>query len=323
MKLLAHLLVLLSLGPFVAKGDEPAPPARLAAFAARLKELEAAGRLSKAEATELYELVAGALPSSSPPEPVDLESLAKRLKAAVTNGEMTEAQATAAYKRAVAGAGDAKRMTLKKSQNNANDSFYSIVIGRLKSKDIELGEFTLQVNYVTSIYGDRSLKDTILGKTVKVVGVSGPWIDKLLLIKRGETLKLRSGTLHDGTLSLSPKATVLERAAPFDPETYPIPPETFRGFRGVVTGTIESKSDQGYELTLRVEKVASTMDGNAASKPTSIEGRLMNMQGFYNGPFREKFADLRIGDKIRVGAAHRVPEIDALEVIEVLETTAK
>jgi hypothetical protein len=99
------------------------------------------------------------------------------------------------------------------------NTFYSIVIGRLKSKDVELGEFTLEVDYITAIYGDRSLKQTVLGKTVKVVGISGAWLDTLLLIKRGETLKFRSGTLQGTTFSLSPKATVLERAVPFDPET--------------------------------------------------------------------------------------------------------
>ncbi|GIS63176.1 MAG: hypothetical protein CM1200mP2_54010 [Planctomycetaceae bacterium] len=38
---------------------------------------------------------------------------------------------------------------------------------RLKSKDVELGEFTMQVDYITAIYGDRSLKQTVLGKTVR------------------------------------------------------------------------------------------------------------------------------------------------------------
>ena len=102
-------------------------------------------------------------------------------------------------------------------------------------------------------------------------------------------------------------------------KTYPVPPETFRGFQGVVIGTIESKSDQGYDLTLRVSKVVETIDGNKATQPQSIEGRLMDMQGFFAGAFRSKFDDLSIGDTIRVGAAHQIPETDALEVTRVLE----
>ena len=254
----------------------------------------------------------------------DLDALGQRLKAAVKNGEITVKEAVTTYQKAAAAAGiklDGKGKGAGKGKGN-NDSFYAIIIGRLKSKDIELGEFSMEVDYVTSIYGDRKLKDTIIGKRVKVVGVSGPWLDKLLLMKRGQTLKLRSGTLTGTTISLSPKATVLERAEPFDPATYPVPPEEFRGFQGVVTGKIESKSDQGYDMTLRVSKVEQTLDGNQATKPESIVGRLMDMQGFYNGQYREKFDDLRIGDTIRVGAAHRVPETDVLEVIGELKKVA-
>ena len=196
------------------------------------------------------------------------------------------------------------------------NSFYSIVIGRLKSKDVELGEFTLDVDYITAIYGDRSLKQTVVGKTVKVVGISGSWLDTLLLIKRGETLKFRSGTLQGTTFSLSPKATVLERAVPFDPETYPVPAESFRGFRGVVVGTITEKSEQGYELTLKINSIERSQRTSRATDPKASIGRLMSMRGFFNDPFREKFGDLKIGDRIRVGAVHTDPTVDSFTVVE-------
>ena len=72
-------------------------------------------------------------------------------------------------------------------------NFYAVVIGRLKTKDIELGEFTFDVDHVSSMYGNRWVKDEIVGKTIKVTGVSGPFVDKLLQIKRGQMLKVRSG----------------------------------------------------------------------------------------------------------------------------------
>lgn len=255
----------------------------------------------------------------------DLDALGRYLKAAVSKGELSAKEAFATYQKAAAKAGiklDSQgkgKGKGKGTRKGSNGSFYAIIIGRLKSKEIELGEFTMEVDYVTSIYGDRKLKDTIIGRRVKVVGVSGPWLDKLLLIKRGQTLKLRSGTLTGTTISLSPKATVLERADPFDPKTYPVPPEEFRGFRGIVTGRIESKSDQGYDMTLRVTKVDQTLDDNEAARPESIVGRLMDLQGFYNEEFRKTFDDLKIGDAIRLGAAHRVPETDVLEVTQQLE----
>ena len=207
----------------------------------------------------------------------------------------------------------------KGGRKGGANTFYSIVIGRLKSKDVELGEFTLDVDYITAIYGDRSLKRTVLGKTVKVVGISGAWLDTLLLIKRGETLKFRSGTLEGTTFSLSPKATVLERAIPFDPETYPVPAESFRGFRGVVVGTISEKSEQGYELTLKIDSIERSQKNSRASDAKASVGRLMSMRGFFNEQFREKFGDLKIGDRIRVGAVHTDPTVDSFTVVEELE----
>jgi hypothetical protein len=312
--------------------DEPVGPtnasiAKLFDHAAELKAKVETGELSEESAYETFRRhfnrVSGA-EQKVLPQPVDLKTIGAQLKAAVTDGKMTKEEAIALYERAAAMATKGEMVVpkagkAKGSKVGPTDSFYSIVIGRLLTKDIEIGEFTMEVDYVTSIYGDRRLKETIMGKTVKVVGISGAWIDKLLLMKRGDTLKLRSGTLDGTTISLSPKATVLERADPFDQNTYPIPPEAFRGFQGVVVGRIESKSDQGYDLTLRVQKVEATLAGSKASKPASIEGRKMNMRGFFNEPFRSTFDDLSIGDTIRVGAAHRVPEIDALEVIDLLE----
>ena len=207
----------------------------------------------------------------------------------------------------------------RRGKKGGTETFYSIVIGRLKSKDVELGEFTMQVDYITAIYGDRSLKQTVLGKTVKVTGISGSWLDTLLLIKRGETLKFRSGTLQGTTFSLSPKATVLERAIPFDPETYPVPAESFRGFRGVVVGTITEKSEQGYELTLKINSIESSQKTSRATDPKASVGRLMSMRGFFNDSFREKFGDLKIGDRIRLGAVHTDPTVDSFTVVEELE----
>lgn len=205
------------------------------------------------------------------------------------------------------------------NKSGGTTTFYSIVVGRLKSKDIELGEFTMDVDYITAIYGDRRLKKRLLGKTIKVVGVSGAWLDTLLLIKKGETLQFRSGTLQGTTVSISPKATVLERTVPFDPEVYPIPPEDFRGFQGTVVGRLTSKSDQGYELTLRVEKIEQTARSSTATKPQLGVGRLMSMRGFFAARFREQFDDLRIGDRIRVGTAHREPTVDSFEVTGAIE----
>ena len=130
--------------------------------------------------------------------------MGEELKEAVESGKMTKDEAIAEYIKAggsfgegkdkgegkVAGKGTGKGGNAKMG-GKGRPNFYSIVIGRLKSKDIELGEFTMEVDYATlNRHTSKWIKDEIIGKTVKVSGVSGQFRDNLLLIKKGQTLKL-------------------------------------------------------------------------------------------------------------------------------------
>ena len=205
-----------------------------------------------------------------------------------------------------------------KTAGGAN--FYAIVIGRLKTKDIELGEFTMDVDHVTSMYGSRWVKDEIVGQEVAVTGVSGAFRDQLLQIKRGQTLKVRSGryisTGKEHQLTFAPKFHVLERAKPFTPDDYGVPPKDFRGFQGVLEGKIVEVG--GYEVTLRVAAVNKEKENSQAASAKSITGKLIRLTGFYN-QHEKAFKDLNIGDVIRVGARHADPSHDEFGVTDVLE----
>ena len=231
------------------------------------------------------------------------------------------------------GEGTAKKMANKKGGEKKGKSvamrkgggkggsanFYSIVIGRLKSKDIELGEFTMQVDYATlNRYSAARIKDEIMGKTVKVTGVSGQFRDNLLLIKTGQTLKVRtSGYSPDTkTLAFAHKFNVLERALPFSPDAHGVPPETFRGFRGVLRGKIVEVA--GYEVLLRAEEITNLDDANTASDANSIKGKLVRINGFYND-HADKFNELQLSDIIRVSVRHANPIFDTFGVTDVLE----
>ena len=145
----------------------------------------------------------------------------------------------------------------------------------------------------------------------------GKWFDH----RRGLAMAV-SSILVSFTFSLSPKATVLERAVPFDPETYPVPAESFRGFRGVVVGTITDKSEQGYELTLKINSIESSQKSSRATDPKASVGRLMSMRGFFDQKFRARFGDLKIGDRILVGAVPTDPTVDSFTVVEELKKQA-
>ena len=215
--------------------------------------------------------------------------------------------------------GKGKLVMRKGGGKGGSANFYSIVIGRLKSKDIELGEFTMEVDYATlNRYSAARIKDEIMGKTVKVTGVSGQFRDNLLLIKTGQTLKVRtSGYSPDTkTLAFAHKFNVLERALPFSPDAHGVPPETFRGFRGVLRGKIVEVA--GYEVLLRAEEITSLDDASKASDANSIKGKLVRINGFYND-HADKFNELQLSDIIRVSVRHANPIFDTFGVTDVLE----
>ncbi len=226
-------------------------------------------------------------------------------------------------KKAVSGKKGAKgkgKLVMRKGGGKGGSvNFYSIVIGRLKSKDIELGEFTMQVDYATlNRYSAARIKDEIIGKTIKVTGVSGQFRDNLLLIKTGQTLKVRtSGYSSDSkTLAFAHKFNVLERALPFSPDAHGVPPETFRGFRGVLRGKIVEVA--GYEVLLRAEEITSLDDASIASDANSIKGKLVRINGFYND-HADKFNELQLSDVIQVSVRHANPIFDTFGVTDVLE----
>ena len=215
-----------------------------------------------------------------------------------------------------------KQLVMSKSKGKGkggNTNFYSIVIGRLKSKDIELGEFTMEVDYATlNRYNNAWVKDEIMGKTVKVTGVSGQFRDNLLLIRKGQTLKVRTGgySAASKTLSFAHKFNVLERAVPFSPDAHGVPPESFRGFGGVIKGKILEAS--GYEVLLLAEEIVSVEDSNKASDADSIKGKRVRISGFFND-HADKFNSLQTSDTLRVGIQHRNRVFDMFDVTDVLE----
>ncbi|MAV35524.1 MAG: hypothetical protein CMJ59_08700 [Planctomycetaceae bacterium] len=319
--------------------DQSKDDSHLAALGARLKELVSSGKLTKQEAIQLFELAGGNKSGENfqATEAIDLETLAAELKQAVDDGKMTVEEAKAKYARVAArqkkgkvgaktkGTVQGKKKRTGKGRKTADGraGFYAIVIGRLKAKDVELGVFTLEVDHVTSMYENRWVKDEIVGKTVQVTGVSGQFLDSLLLIKRGETLKFRSGSYaaNSNSLAFGPKFHVLERTAPFDPAAFGVPPEKFRGFSGVLSGEIV-ELDQGYELLLRVDKVVKLSGDSKATDADSIKGKLVRLNGFYT-QHQDLFNDLGVGDTIRVGTRHANRTHDELGVTDVLTKIEK
>ncbi|MEM6776806.1 MAG: PQQ-binding-like beta-propeller repeat protein [Planctomycetota bacterium] len=202
----------------------------------------------------------------------------------------------------------------KPGATKGNVNFYAIVIGRLMSKDIELGELELNIDFVLS--SANWAKERLVGKRVRLVGVAGPFLDNLLEIKRGETVKVRTGSYDAdaNTLGFGYKFQVLERTPPFQPSDFGVPPDEFRGFQGELGGKVVEAL--GYEVLLEVSESKSAHNSQALDA-TAIHGKRIRIEGFYIH-HQEMFADLHAGDFIRVSVAHRQRDRDAVSVTNVL-----
>jgi hypothetical protein len=192
--------------------------------------------------------------------------------------------------------------------------FNGMVVGRLVSKDIEKGTFSVTVDAVPRVWRNSKAEDpkSIIGKTIEIDGVFGKWLDVLLLVKKGETLECEAK--HDGGDSLTFPGEMIRKVAPVKPGDYPELPEGFRGFNGFVSGKIVKKDSQLMELMVQIEKVTNTSDKNRAKKPESIVGKKAIVVGFWRK--KEAYAGLKVGDTIECALQHITPRSDHLNVGE-------
>lgn len=191
--------------------------------------------------------------------------------------------------------------------------FNGMLVGRLAAKDVELGTFVAKIDAVPRVWRNSKAEDpkSIVGKTVEVSGVSGRFLDVLVVTRIGETLEFECK--HDGDRLVFP-GELLRKVAAYDPADYPVLPEVFRGFHGVVVGEVVKKDPETFELIVKVERVTDTWKDNAAKQPKSIAGKKLMLAGFWNR--KEAYHKLKVGDRIEFGMKHITPRSDHLMVAE-------
>jgi hypothetical protein len=303
------------------KEKDSQPNGELVALRKKLAEFVRSGKLTKPQAMELWQTMAG--PGKTKEKSVDwdaaYEDLLRKdagLRAKIDSGMATKEDVIAWMKSQQKAGGQSKKKGKgKQGARPGSVNFYAIVIGRLRSKDIELGEMELDIDYVIS---DRTqLNSQLIGKRIKLVGIAGQFLDSLLQIKRGETLKVRTGDFNPETkqLGFGDKFQVLERTPPFKPENFGVPPKEFRGFSGELIGKVVEAA--GYEVLLEVSEIKPSGQ-NKATDAASIKGKRIRIAGFYRD-HADAFGDLNTGDRIRVSTQHRNPQSDSVDVTDVLE----
>ena len=193
-----------------------------------------------------------------------------------------------------------------------------MLVGRLVTKDVEKGTFILNVDAVPRVWRNSKAENpkSVIGKNVEVDGVSGKWLDVLLLVKRGETLEFEAR--HDGGSRLTFPGELLRKVAPYDPKDYPVLPEEFRG---AVAAEIVKKDPETFEMIVRVDRVLDTWNNNRAKSTSSIEGKQMMVAGFWRR--KEQYHGLKVGNQIEIGLHHIGLRSDHLTVAEFVRKTTR
>ena len=97
-------------------------------------------------------------------------------------------------------------------------------------------------------------------------------------------------------------------------------PAALKGFRGMLMGVIEKKSDR--EFIIKVEKITRTWKANKAENPQAAVGKQAVCELWKKGRLFEKqrrtLADLKAGDRVLVEPFHLEPDHDHLTVVEEL-----
>ena len=298
----------------------------LSKFKLRLQTLVESGKLTQEDADKLLAAMKGNGSKTQKPTAEagkDWDAVYEKLlkdnpaiREKVESGDATKAQVIEFLKGRMGpkGAKPGAKGT-KTGEGKRGSNFYALVIGKLKSKDIEIGELEIEVDYVIS---ERSqLNQDLVGQRLKLVGVSGKFLDDLLPIKRGETIKVRTGSYDaaKNQLGFGYKFQVLERTDPFEPGAFGVPPEQFRGFNGTLTGKIVESA--GYEVLLEV--VTTDPSANSEAKDEkSIIGSRLRIAGFFD-QHKDAYAELKQGDEIRVSVSHRNTKSDSMTVTGLLE----
>ena len=101
-----------------------------------------------------------------------------------------------------------------------------MLIGRLVSRDVERGEFTVTIDYVPRIWENSKARDprALVGKTITVEGATGKFLDNPLLPQPGETMEFEAH--HRGGERLRFPGEWLRKVPPIAAKNDPSPPHS-------------------------------------------------------------------------------------------------
>jgi hypothetical protein len=193
--------------------------------------------------------------------------------------------------------------------------FRGLLVGRIVEKDVERGTFTVTVDAVPRVWENNQAKapKALLGRNVAVEGVTGRMIDALVVAKTGDTIEFGAFNNDGARLRVG---EVLRKVGPVTPGDYPVLPDEFRGYKGMITAKVVRKRSEWMEAVIEVVNVGEPFEGNKAREPRAMIGKQAMLAGFWNR--KDDFHGLEIGDVVRCGVTHPQLLSDHLVVAEAI-----
>lgn len=187
------------------------------------------------------------------------------------------------------------------------------VVGRLVRKDVEKGELTLKIVKVDKVWRNNKAKNprSAEGRTLKIEGVFGKFLDVLLLLKENDGVQIEVKHVRgDGLTFLGEglKKVEIKEQPPQAGRTDDRPKRDdalpgLNGFRGILIGKLVRKDVEKGTLAFKMEKVKRIWKANKAPAPEKSKGKLIRVEGI-SGKFLDTLLVLEIGDRIEVEAFH-------------------
>ena len=195
----------------------------------------------------------------------------------------------------------------------ASRGFRGMLVGRLLEKDVERGTFKIKVDAVPRVWKNSAATrpKSLLGSEVTAEGVTGKRLDVLVVTKTGQTIQF--GAFHEGGNRMR-VVEELRKVAPVKPGDYPVLPDGFRGFRGMVTAKVVGKDVEGMELVVEVQRIQSTFPASRAKDAKAMLGQRAMLVGFWKR--KDTFHKIQVGDTLECGIEHPQLLGDQLGVIE-------
>jgi beta-lactamase regulating signal transducer with metallopeptidase domain len=192
--------------------------------------------------------------------------------------------------------------------------FRGLLLGELIQKDVEQGAVVLKVAQIKRIWRNNQAKgpQAAVGKTLRLDGISGRFLDELLSINPGDGIEIearhtRGDTLQflgEGLRKASREELAQAGKAAVDQPAAPRERERFAGFRGMVEGTVVAASEAEGRLTLRVVKVPQIWKESGVEDPKAVLGRTLALTVNPEAPrarFHPTIKTLKQGDLVRAG----------------------